>query len=120
MLQVCTACSCPFRRNILLLSAALTWSIRHMNRPVARSLVGQTCYLSDEQWLTSLWHPIVLSVPNRTTHADPSVAAVNATPVWNSYSIYRCIMEYAVHANGRNKRGPAGMYIIHNPILFIS
>lgn len=101
------------------LSAALSWSIKHMNRPVAKSLVGQACYRTDDKWLASLWEPIVLSVPNRDSNVDASTAAANAIPVWNSFSIFRCIMEYAVHTNGKGKRGTPGTSSVHLPPEFI-
>ena len=96
---------------MLLISAALRWSILHMNRPAIQSLAEDTTsYMSDDLWLASIWGPIILKIKDRESQADEGVVAENAIPIWNCYSIFRCIHEMAVHADGKGKRGIIGRF----------
>lgn len=97
----------------------MSWSLKNMILPVATPLAkrpgevksDKQCYMTDEEWLASVWEPIIAGIKNRDDHANPQIAAKGAIPVWNSYSIFRCFMEMAVFANGKTKRGSPGKFV---------
>lgn len=85
-----------------------------MNRPPIQSLSADTTsYMSDDLWLASMWGPIILKIKDRNSQADDAVEADKAIPIWNSYSIFRCIHGLGVYADGKQKRGLLGMYFTY-------